>query len=132
MGNWMAYLYKQQPEPMNATGVPVTLTYTDPNNNFYSMGQTTSDINGQYVLPFSPTIPGLYTITATFGGTNSYYSSSAQTHLIVGQAAATTAPTPVTQSGLATSTDLMMYITAATIAIIIAIAVAVLILRKKP
>jgi hypothetical protein len=131
MGNWMAYLYKQQPEPMNATGVPVTLTYTDSNNNTYTMGQTTSDINGQYTFTFNPTIAGPYSITATFGGTQSYYSSSAQTHMIVGQAATTATPTAVTQSGLATSTDLMMYIVVASIAIIIAIAVGVLILRKR-
>ena len=132
MGNWMAYLYKQQPEPMNATGVPVTLTYTDSNGNTYTMGQTTSDINGQYAFAFNPPIAGLYSITATFGGTLSYYSSSAQTQMIVGQAAATAAPTVATQSGLATSADLMMYIVSASTAIIIAIAVAVLILKKKP
>ena len=38
MSAWMEYLYMQQPEPNNATGVPVTLSYIDPNNNIYTIG----------------------------------------------------------------------------------------------
>ena len=129
MSNWMAYLFQQQPEPMNATGVPVTLAYIDPNNNTYTIGQTTSDITGQYSYTFTPNVPGEYTIIATFGGSNSYYSSTAQTTM---EFAPSTTPTPTTtaESYLATTSDLMTYIAIAVIAIIIAIAiVGVLIIR---
>ena len=72
MDQWMSYLYQQQPEPMNATGVPVTLTALDPNGNIENLGTTTSNINGNYAIDWTPPVPGLYTITATFSGTNSY------------------------------------------------------------
>ena len=93
MTQWMEYLYQQQPEPMNATGVPVTLSYTDPNGNTYTMGTTTSDITGQYSYTFTPTIPGTYKITATFCGSNSYYSSTTQSIMSFDLPATTAAPT---------------------------------------
>ena len=133
MSQWMEYLYQQQSEPMNATGVPVTLSYVDPNNNTFTIGQTTSDINGQYSYAFTPTVPGIYKIIATFGGSDSYYSSSGQTTMLFNQPEVETpTPSPVA-SNLATMSDLTIMIAAAAIAIIIAIAiVGLLILRKKP
>ncbi len=133
MSAWMEYLYNQQLQPMNATGVPVTLSVLDSNNNNYVIGTTTSNINGRYALDWSPTVPGIYMITATFAGTNSYYGSSAQTAMTV-QNAPSAAPTATSiASNLATTTDLLMYIAVAAIAIIIAIAIAtVLLLRKRP
>ena len=79
MGRWMEYLYMQSPKPTNATGVPVTLSVVDPNNNYFVIGTTTTDTNGQYSYAFTPDVPGTYAITASFGGSNSYYSSSAKT-----------------------------------------------------
>ena len=79
MSDWMAYLYMQQPKPTNATGVPVTLSVFDPNNNTYAIGTTTSDVNGHFGLMWTPPVPGYYTITATFAGSNSYYGSTAET-----------------------------------------------------
>ena len=38
----------QQPHPTNTTGVPVTLTAIDPNNNFVTLGTATSDASGYY------------------------------------------------------------------------------------
>ncbi len=93
MSQWMEYLYQEQPEPLNATGVPVTLSYIDPNGNEYTMGTTTSDITGQYSYTFTPNIPGTYRIIATFGGSNSYYSSSAETSMAFDLPATTAAPT---------------------------------------
>ena len=129
MTQWTEYLYQQQPEPMNATGVPVTLSYTDPNGNTYTMGTTTSDINGQYSYTFTPTIPGTYTITATFGGSNSYFSSSAQTTMLFHP------PSVVTPTNTPTSVADMYFVpaTAGIIVIIIIgfIVLALLMLRKK-
>ena len=79
MGSWMEYLYQQQPKPTNATGVPVHLTAIDPNGNFQDIGTATSDITGNYAISWTPPVPGIYTVTATFEGSNSYYSSSAET-----------------------------------------------------
>ena len=132
MTAWMEYLYMQQPEPTNATGVPVTLSYIDPNGNYYTLGNTTSNANGQYSYTFKPTIPGTYTFIATFGGTNSYFSSSAQT--IMGfdtPAAATPAPTATP-----TSVANMYFVPAIAglfvVIIVVAIVLALLMLRKKP
>jgi hypothetical protein len=131
MGDWMAYLYKQQPEPMNATGVPVTLSILDPNKNYYVIGITTSDINGQYALPFKPDVPGTYTITATFGGTNSYYSSSAETHLLVGENAATPTPQP-TQAPSAADLYFIPISAVVVVLVVIVLAMLALMMMKKP
>ncbi|MDR1993515.1 MAG: hypothetical protein LBQ98_08520 [Nitrososphaerota archaeon] len=132
MGDWMAYLYKQQPKPTTVAGVPVTLSIVDPNGNYYVIGKTTSDINGQYSLSYQPEVPGIYTVTATFGGTNSYYSSSAQTHLLVGENTNTTPDTSL-PSGLVTTQELLTYVGGSAIAIILAIAiVGILLLKRKP
>ena len=130
--NWMEFVYQQQVCPNNITGVPVTISVLDSNNNFRTIGTTTSDGSGTYSLTWTPDIAGNYTVIANFAGSNSYYPSSAETAFFAGTTP-TTAPTSTSsQSNLATTTDLMTYIVVAIIAIIIAIAIAtVLMLRKK-
>ena len=132
MSPWMEYLYMQSPKPTNATGVPVTLSYVDPNNNYYVMGTTTSDAKGQYSYNFKPDIPGAYEITATFGGSNSYFTSSAQTHMtFLSPAAEHASPTPEPASVADTYFLPMSIITIVAIVVIGAL-LAVLMLRKKP
>jgi hypothetical protein len=133
MTQWMEYVYMQQPMPTNATGVQVTLTAIDPNHNLINIGTATTDTSGNYGFIWTPPqIPGPYQITATFSGTNSYYSSSDTTYMNL-QASATTAPTATPASNLATTSDLTLGIAVAVIAMIIAIAiVGLLIIRKKP
>ena len=46
---WMAYVYEQQAEPTNFTGVTVTLTATDPNGNFITLGSATTDAHGKFI-----------------------------------------------------------------------------------
>jgi len=132
MSAWMAYLFEQSPEPMNATGVPVTLTYLDPNNNTGTIGTTYSDINGQYSYSFTPPVPGTYSIIATFGGSHSYFSSTAETHMLVlPSAAATAAPTATPTS--AADTYFVPAIAGLFVLIIIVLAVVVLLMfRKRP
>jgi hypothetical protein len=130
MEAWMEYLFMDQGMPKDATGVPVKLEVLDPNGNFYEVGSTTSDASGNYACVFTPEVPGLYTIIATFEGSNSYYGSYAETFINVAEAPqASPTPTPPPPS----MTD--QYFLPATIGIIIAIiagvAVIVLMLRKR-
>jgi hypothetical protein len=131
MEKWMEYLYEQQAEPLNATGVPVTLMYVDANNNIGTIGTTTSDITGHYTYTFTPTIPGIYTIIATFGGSNSYSSSSAQTSILAASATTTAAPTatPISVADMYFVPAIAGIFVAI---IVVAIVLALLMLRKKP
>jgi hypothetical protein len=134
MQAWMGYVYQQMPEPTDFTGVTVTLTALDPNNNTVTIGQATTNAYGLFNYQWTPpNVPGKYTVTATFSGTNGYYPSSAQTTMIVGLPAATTAPTSTPLTGIA-STSTVEYIgIAIIIVIIIGIAIlAMLMLRKRP
>jgi hypothetical protein len=132
MSAWMEYMFMQQAKPTDATGVPVSLDTVDPNGNYFHIGDVTSDMNGNYGLPFTPDVPGTYQIIATFAGSKSYGPSSATTYLAVGEAAATPAPTATPQPP--SMADL--YFVPATIGIIIAVIVVglviILMLRKRP
>jgi hypothetical protein len=92
MEAWMEYLYAQQAFPTNATGVQVTLDAIDPNGNFIHLGTTTSDMSGTFGYAWTtPDVPGKYTITATFAGSESYWASSAETYAVVSEAPPATA-----------------------------------------
>ena len=75
----MLYVYKQFERPNNTIGVPVALDVIDANGNSRNIGTTTSDATGFYSYHWTPDIPGKYTVIATFGGSNAYYGSSAET-----------------------------------------------------
>ena len=131
---WMGYVYQQQSEPTNFTGVTVTLTAIDPNGNFITLGNATTDATGHFISAWqAPQVPGEYSVTATFAGTNGYWGSSEETGMVVQSAPATPAPTASPLANLATMSDITLGIAAAVIAIIVAIAiVGILLLRKKP
>ena len=130
---WMEYVYMQKPMPTNATGVPVTISVIDSNNNLRQIGTATTNTSGMYTLTWTPDIQGNYTVIATFGGTNSYYPSSAETSFYAGAApAATASPQPA-----ASQEPVGTYITLAVVAIIIIViaigfAVTIITLRKRP
>jgi hypothetical protein len=138
MSVWMDYMHMQNStllnNPPNCIGVPVILTAVDPNGNVNVIGTATSNYLGNYVFQWTPTTPGLYTIYATFAGSNSYYTSSASTGATVAAAATTTvSPTSTPLSIDAVNNNLMIGLAAATIAIILAIAIGILLLlRRKP
>jgi hypothetical protein len=98
MGTWMEYVYMQKPKPTNAIGVPVHLTATDPNGNYQDIGTILSDDHGVFTTAWTPPVPGLYKVTATFAGSNSYFSSDAETSFVVlkAPAAVPVAATPTT------------------------------------
>ncbi len=134
MTAWMGYVYQQQPMPTNFTGVTVTLDVLDHNGNYRNIGTATTDATGSYSLNWVPDIPGSYNVIATFHGTNGYWPSYAETSFIVDNQAQASA-TPTAQSNVATTGDLMTYVFAAAIAIIIVIAIVgvltIFMLRKK-
>jgi hypothetical protein len=136
MSVWMDYLHMQNATLLNnppiCTGVPVTLTAVDPNGNVDVIGTATTNYLGNYQFQWTPTTQGLYTIYATFTGSNSYYTSSASSGATVSAASAPIpTPTSTVQSSVSNS-DMLMYLAITAIAIIIAIAVVgALILRKK-
>ena len=126
MEGWMEYVYMQKARPSDTVGVDVTLTVLDPNNNVYDVGTATSDASGMFSLTFEPEVPGKYTVIATFPGSAGYWGSYSETAIIVEEAPLPPAPEeplelPPTET----------YITAATIAIIIAIAIVGLLLFRK-
>jgi hypothetical protein len=130
MGAWMEYMFMQQARPENAKGVEVVLETLDPNGNFYEIGRTTSDSNGNFGLKFTPEVPGDYQILATFAGSKSYGPSYASTYLSVDEAPQATPTAPPPEPSMAD-----IYFMPATIGIIIAIVavglVLVLMLRKR-
>jgi hypothetical protein len=127
----MEAVYMQQPIPHNLTGVPVTLSVIDANNNFRTIGTTTTDGTGAFGYTWTPDISGTFTVIASFTGSNGYYGSSAQTYFYAGEAA-TPQPTAGPGGNAATTGDLLLYVGVGVIAIIIAIAiVGALILRRR-
>jgi hypothetical protein len=130
MEAWMEYAYQQQIKPTNAKGVEVTITVLDPNNNCYDVATTTSDDMGTFCCDFTPEVPGLYRVIATFGGSESYYGSSGETYLKVEEASAATPPPTEPPASVADT-----YLLPATAGIIVAIVaiglVIILMLRKR-
>jgi len=133
MTQFMEAVYEQQPMPTNITGVPVTVYVLDSNHNYRAIGTTTTNANGFYSLTWTPDIPGNFTVTAVFAGTQSYYGSTANTAFYASSPPATPAPTATPLTGLASNTTLMYGIVAIAIIIIVIGAVILLaVTRKRP
>ena len=135
MSIWMDYLYGQNAtlinNPPKPNGVTVRLSAMDPNGNVVDIGTVRSDSGGLYKKLWTPNTAGEYTIYATFDGSNSYWGSYAETGL--GVSAAPTATSSSAAANVQAAPDSIPYVIGATIAIILAVAVAtVLILRKRP
>ena len=136
MSAWMAYLYEQQPMPTNATGVPLTLTVYDSNGNVVATLSAQTDITGHYMVSWTPPSTGMYKVTASFDGTNSYFVSTSETGIAVGVSGSSTvtpspqvstAPVPPGSSGVST----MTYVAVAAAVIIIAVVAVALVLRRR-
>ena len=130
MSEWMMYVYKQHPRPMNTAGVPIVLSVVDANGNYRDIGTTTST-DGFFSFKWQPDIEGQYTVYAAFEGSEAYYPSNAITSFVVDAAAATPAPTEAP----AQSTADMYFVPAiAGLFVFVAIigVVIILVLRKRP
>jgi len=127
---WMEYVYMQQPKPYNATGVPVMIDVLDSNNNYRNIGMTTSDASGTFSFVWTPDIPGDYTVTARFPGSESYYAGAATTAFYAAEPEAEPAPTDAPEQSAAD-----LYFIPAVIAIVVVMilgfALTILLLRKK-
>ena len=135
MTTWMNYIMQNNASLVNSPpmpkGVQVTLTAIDPNSNMQTIGTVTTDSAGHYAIAWTPPVTGIYTITATFAGSDSYWRSSEETAIIVVEPAQTETPATTTTSLVET------YFVTAVIGIIAAIAIvgallALLLLRKRP
>jgi len=134
MTQFMEGVYEQQPMPTNLTGVPVTIYVTDSNHNTYPIGTTTTDpYTGTFGLTWTPIIPGNFTVTATFAGTQSYYASTSTTYFYAGKPAPTAAPAASPVTGLASTGSLELGIAIVVIVIvIIGAAILAVLIRKRP
>jgi hypothetical protein len=134
MGDWMAYLHQQAAYPANVTGVPVSIDAIDPNGNPVHIATVTTDgTSGTFGYAWTtPTITGVYKITATYAGDDSYSYSTATTYadIVAPTSTATSTPAATSNSNAATTSDLMISMAIGVIAIIIAIAIVGLLLLR--
>ena len=132
MNGWMNHVYIQKPMPTNTTGVLITLTAIDPNNNLINLGSTISDTSGNFGYSWTtPQVPGTYKITATFDGTNSYWGSQSTTYLTVSSTPSATSTPTVTSISVA---DTYFVPTTALLIIIMLVGfvvLALLVLKKR-
>jgi len=151
MSPWMEYVYMQQPKPANVTGVPVKITITDPNGDNYDVAATT-DKDGKYAAMWTPQVEGIYAVTVSFEGSESYWPS--QTATSFGTVAApsplpvTPTPTPTTSATTPPTTapptvspsqpvgpgggeNTVIYVGIAAVVIIAVIAAAAIALRRR-
>ena len=148
MTGQMEYLHMNRPAPTNTTGVLVTLVATAADGTTISIGQTTSNAQGHFTFQWTPPDAKLYTISATFAGDDSYWSSSAISDLNVVSSNVSpipsTSPTPVppTASPIVTPTPTTpqgptgvpastVYAIAAAVIVIVIVAVTAVALRKR-
>jgi hypothetical protein len=135
MSEWMDYLHMQNATLLNSpptpNGVTVSVTALDGNGQYTDLGTTTSDYTGQFALSWTPPSEGMYKIFATFAGSESYYSSYAETVVNVG----TTPQTPTDGGTEVQPVDntMLLYgiLVAVVIAIVLALIAIVAIFRKR-
>ena len=126
----MEYVYEQQPLPSETTGVDVTISVIDANNNYRDIGTATTDTTGSFALAWTPDITGEYTVIATFAGTNSYYGSCAEAHFVAGEPFQIPAypEAPVDNTGTLVTYAAIGIIVAV---VIVGVVLALLVMRKR-
>jgi hypothetical protein len=131
MSAWMEYVYMQKPRPSDVVGVDVSLFVLDENNNYREIGKTTADADGFFSFDWAPDIPGKYTVTAVFDGSESYWPSHAVSAFTVDAGPEPTVePTPITAS--VADTYFVPVAAGLFAAIILVGALMVIMLRKRP
>jgi len=92
MNRFMNYIYQQQQCPMDVQGVPVKLEAFGEDGSYIEIGTARSNAYGDFVYEWTPPDERLYTIMATFEGSNSYWYSYDATYVSVGPAPAPAGP----------------------------------------
>lgn len=133
MTTYMEYLHMQKPIPdgHTVTGVPVMLLAIDSSGNVIDIGTVTSDVSGSFGCAWTPPEEGLYKITATFLGDDSYGSSWTETRVSVGPAPEAP-PAPEEPQAAPDNTPMFAGIIAAVIVAIVIGLVNLLAIRKRP
>jgi len=152
MTAWMEYLHMQRKIPDEVNGVSVKLSATGPDGRIIGIGTAITDgRSGVFGYAWTPPSEGMYKITASFEGDDSYGSSFATTYLLVSPAPSAI-PSSVVSPSLSPSTtpypsgtvsispsvaptvgapSYDVYITAAVAASVIVIVLAALILKRR-
>jgi WD40 repeat protein len=130
MEEWMEYCNINAEMPTNATGVEVTLSVLDANNNYRDIGTVTTDPynDGAFHLAWKPEVPGEFTVYAKFAGTESYWPADlAMTSFVVDEA-----PEQPAQPEAPVDNTMLMYgiLAAVIVAIVIGLIAVFLTLRK--
>ncbi len=129
MTEWMEYVYMQKPRPTDVTGVEVTLSVLDANNNYREIGKTTANSDGFFTFNWKPDIEGQYTVYASFAGSESYWPSHAVSSFAVDPTIET--QTPAYPQPVDNTMTIVYAALAIIITIIVAMTVAVFVLRKR-
>ncbi len=130
MTDWMEYVYMQRPRPADTVGVDVLLCVLDSNGNCREIGTTTTDADGFFSFEWTPDIPGKFTLTATFAGSQGYWPSHDVTAFTVMEPAEATPP-PASEPAPMTDTYVLGFGTVMIIAIVVIGAIVILMLRKR-
>ncbi len=135
MSEWMDYLYGQNATLMNnppkPDGVTVRLSAVDSNGTVTDLGTVKTDSSGQFSLKWTPPKADVYTITATFDGSESYFGSWTETAVST-ELAPTGAQTTSSVPSDSSTNTILLAIAVVAVAIIVAIAiVGVFIIKKR-
>jgi hypothetical protein len=129
MKDWMGYVYQQKAFPTNFQGVEVTIDVLDSNNNYRTIGTTTTEASGNFRFTWTPDIPGDFTVIATFAGTNGYWPSYAEDGFTVMEELAAT-PEP-TQAPASLADQYLLPATGGIIAAIAIVGIVLALLLRK-
>jgi hypothetical protein len=136
MTEWMNYKKMQNAKlissPPTPKGVQVVLTAVDSTGAVTTIGTVTTSANGNYAATWTPPAQGVYRIVANFAGTQSYFSSKAETSIAAQAAAATPAPTATPSTAtVEQQQSTNMYILAVGVVLIVLVIVAIVLLVRK-
>ena len=79
-------------EQPTVNGVTVIFSAINPEGQYQDLNRVTSDGTGFYSFSFKPEMEGVYTIIATFEGSEGYYGSCVETAFVVDPAPTPAAP----------------------------------------
>ena len=129
MSEWMMYVYKTEQMPAMPMGVTVYLEAIEPDGAYLYIGETTTDMYGNYGMEFTPAKEGKYMIMASFKESGAYYGSTDTAYLAVGPQVTASGPiTPETHGTPIITTEVAIILIAAIAAIVI---IAFLVMRKR-